>query len=44
MECLELKNAFDVAKCDMELANMCVVPEPEEEEITRLADAIESCL
>lgn len=43
MERLELKNAFDVAKCDMELIELCV-PEPDEDEIARLADAIESCL
>ena len=39
----ELLKAFDVAKCDMELVESCVVPEPDEEEIARLADAI-SCL
>jgi hypothetical protein len=40
----ELLNAFDVAKCDMKLADLCVVPDPDEEEIARLADAIDSCL
>ena len=43
MKRLELKNAFDVARCDIEQTDLCVVPEPDEEEIARLADAI-SCL
>jgi hypothetical protein len=28
----------------MKLADLCVVPDPDEEEIARLADAIDSCL
>jgi hypothetical protein len=44
MKRLELLSAFDVARCDIELAELCVVPEPDEEEIACLADAIDSCL